>query len=74
MSIPIPRKGESQKDFVQFAGKRYQMVSFKASNLRDGFDVRVMPGVELPADKGTKTQLVTQFRRKPKLGPEKNPR
>jgi hypothetical protein len=57
--------GEAKRtlpDDYQFAAmgkyQRHQMASFKASNLRDGFDVRVMPGGALPDDKGTKTQLV----------------
>ncbi|HUW32696.1 MAG TPA: hypothetical protein VM223_13890 [Planctomycetota bacterium] len=38
--------------------QRHQMASFKAANLREGFDVRVMPGGALPDDKGSKAQLV----------------
>jgi len=38
--------------------QRHQMESFRATNLRDGFDVRVMPGGALPDDKEAKAQLV----------------
>jgi hypothetical protein len=38
--------------------QRHQMESFRKTNLKDGFDVRVMPGGPLPDDKQAKVSLV----------------
>ena len=56
MPIPIPRKGESQKDFVS----RFM----RADAMR----------AEYPDQAQRAAVAYSQFRRKPKLGPEKNPR